>query len=102
MFQYIILSVLVLMLLISSLCVYFGYLKICNDLYVKVQGIEPTDKSPYSVRRIYNETSGRDLFYIYENDKLVKTKTFFYLSSAYASMNELEKLGGYKVTKSIG
>lgn len=92
------------MLIFAALRVYFGYMKITNELYARL--IEDTSlagikKSPYSIRRIYSSYLSRDCYYIYKGDEVVQTKSFYALKDAQISMNELEQLSGYQKTKVV-
>ena len=96
------------MFLVAAMFMYFGYLKIANELFIRLV-CEQEDKfdsdgvrkSPYSIKRIYSTDYGRDYYYIYEGKIKVRTPTFRSAKDAQLSMNELEKIGGYPLTEIV-
>ena len=103
----IVLLIVACMLIFAALRVYYGYMKIVNELYIRLvedsatSATSGTKKSPYTIRRIYSTYAGKDYFYIYNGNECVTTKNFYTAKEAQISMNELEQLGGYQKTKVV-
>lgn len=98
----IVLLVVAAMLMFSAMRVYYGYMKIANELYIRLvddSATAGTKKSPYNIRRVYSTYAGKDCYYIYNGNECVTTKNFYTAKDAQASMNELEQLGGFQKTK---
>lgn len=83
----------------SAVLIYFGYMKISNELYARLVESDGSIKSPYRIKRSYSPSCDKNYYFIYRNNDLVPTKPFTSLIEAQESMNELEQLGGYKKTK---
>lgn len=100
----IVLLIVATMLIIAAMRVYFGYMKIANELYIRLvedSATAGTKKSPYNIRRVYSTYAGKDCFYIYNGNECVTTKNFYNAKDAQVSMNELEQLGGFQKTKVV-
>jgi len=102
----IILLVVVLALVVAASLVFIANKKIAANMYMKLvkpEIIEVDDsglkKSPYTIKREYSNYSSCDHYRIKNGNITVDTETFYTLNSAIKSMNELEKIGGYKQTK---
>lgn len=96
----IVLLIVSVLLISAALFSYFGYLKIANTLFLKVTGIDDnTTTSPYSIVRKYDGYYEKNYYYIYKNNNQITDKKHLFAKSAQDSLNELEKLEGYKPTK---
>ena len=100
----IVLLIVACMLIFAALRVYYGYMKIANELYARLvedSANAGSKKSPYSIRRVYSSYVGKDCYYIYNGDEAITHKSFWTAKDAQVSMNELEQLGGYVKTKVV-
>lgn len=102
----IILLIVVLSLVVASSLVFIANKKIAANMYMKLVKPEEIEvdesglkKSPYNIKREYSNYSSCDLYRIRNGSVTISTETFYTLNSAIKSMNELEKIGGYKQTK---
>lgn len=96
---------LVLILTCAALFVYFGNKKIAERVYTKtVLDFIKADpafakKSPYRIVRIKSEYSTDYRYYIYKGKVRVDNNWHYKPKEAQDSLNELEKLEGYDLTK---
>ena len=104
----IVLLIVAAMLTFAAVRVYFGYMKIANELYIRLVEDMNSDeidrgkgKSPYTIKREYSSYSSRDYYYIQKNGSTVNTKSFSTAKEAQTSMNELEQLEGFRKTKVV-
>jgi hypothetical protein len=101
MIEFILLGVVV-VLSISGSLVYVANKKIAANMHMKL--VKPVDESglknsPYKIDRKYSSYSNTDIYVIKNGMVTIDTSTFYDLPTALKSMNELEKIGGYKQTK---
>lgn len=102
----IMLLIVVIALIVAASLVYIAKVSIAAHMYMKLvkpETIEVDDyglkKSPYTIKRYYSNYSSCDYYRITNGNNTVDTETFYTLNTAIKSMNELEKIGGYKKTK---
>jgi hypothetical protein len=100
----IILLIVVLALVVASSLVFIANKKISADMYLKLVKPDVVDdaglkSSPYTIKREYSSYSSSDYYNIMKGSSRVDAERFYTLNSALKSMNELEKIGGYKQTK---
>lgn len=60
---------------------------------------QKSGKSPYNIKRYYNKPIQDNIYYIFKNNSRVDDSYFYVLEDAVESMNELEMLEGYEITK---
>lgn len=103
----IVLLIVSVLVLAAAMFSYFGYLRISNNLYVRLveQSESPNhDKlkqSPYRIVRYWNKNTYEYLYYIYKGSKKHVDRRFYSATEAQSSLNELEKLEGYIQTKVV-
>lgn len=106
-----VLLIVAVLLLASAVLVYFGYLKIANELYERVS-FETTEyddstlpNSPYKIIREYDSYNETNIFRVSKtvngSDYNVSSEKFSTAKKAQKSMNELEQIGGFKRSKVV-
>lgn len=103
----IVLLIVAAMLLVAAMFSYFGYLRIANNLFVRlVEQPEPPKPgelktTPYRITRYWNKYQNKDLYYIYKGNTHHVDRAFSTAKEAQISLNELEQLEGYTQTKVV-
>lgn len=103
------LLILVGILTFACLCVYFGNKKIAAHVYEKTvaayyasdPNYDSSKESPYRIERIYSTYSDKYFYYIFKGKEKVDSSSYKSVKEAQVSLNELEKLGNFKLTKIV-